>query len=131
MTCQVYKDSAESAKQALIHALNENESLDTVNDLYDHYKGLRKIADSHTHNDTITFSTAPDYYTNSSYPVGVELGEAISLGLGTEDTITFADTDGVMNVEYPWNEGNDHISFTTSDDVVTVPEDVDPKITLG
>ena len=131
MTCQVYKDSAESAKQALIHALNENESLDTVNDLYDHYKGLRKIADSHTHNDTITFSTAPDYYTNSSYPVGVEMGEAISLGLGTEDTITFADTDGVMNVEYPWNEGNDHISITTSDDVVTVPEDVDPKITLG
>jgi len=126
MTCQVYKDSAESAKQALIHALNENESLDTVNDLYDHYKGLRKIADSHTHNDTITFSTAPDYYTNSSYPVGVEMGEAISLGLGTEDTITFADTDGVMNIEYP-TQGfgfNDDISFTTSDDVVTVPEDI-------
>ena len=131
MTCQVYKDSAESAKQALIHALNENESLNTVNDLYDHYKGLRKIADTHTHNDTITFDTSPDYYTNSSYPVGVEMGEAISLGLGTEDTITFADADGVMNIDYP-TQGfgiNDDISFTTSDDVVTVPEDTNVERT--
>ena len=122
MTCQVYKDSAESAKKALIHALNENESLNTVNDLYDHYKGLRKISDSHTHNDTITFSTAPDYYTNSSYPVGVEIGEEISLGLGTEDNITF-NTDGIISYPTQGFGSNDDISFSVSDDVVTVPED--------
>jgi len=48
------------------------------------------------------------------------MGEAISLGLGTEDAITF-NTDGI--IDYP-TQGfgfNDDISFTTSDDVVTVP----------
>jgi len=122
MTCQVYKDSAESAKKSLIHALEENEDLGILSDLYNHYVGLREIAEKHTHVDNIVINT-DDY---SGYPYGVELGQPVTLGLGTEDTITFADTDGVMNIEYP-TQGfgiNDDISFSTSSDTVTIPEDI-------
>tara|TARA_B100000902_G_scaffold128748_1_gene127990 strand:+ start:222 stop:590 length:369 start_codon:yes stop_codon:yes gene_type:complete len=118
MTCQVYKDSAESAKQAVIHALQENEDLGTLSDLYNHYVGLREISDKHTHEDKIVITTnnAGDIFTNAPY-------DYANLSLGTDDSITFDTGDlAAAHGEIPWNTGNDHISFTTSDDVVTVPD---------
>ena len=118
MTCQVYKDSAESAKQAVIHALKENEDLGTLSDLYNHYVGLREISDKHTHEDKIVITTnnAGDIFTNAPY-------DYANLSLGTDDSITFDTGDlAAAHGEIPWNTGNDYVSFTTSDDVVTVPD---------
>ena len=135
MTCQVYKDSAESAKQAVIHALQENEDLGTLSDLYNHYVGLREIADKHSHDEKIVISTnnAGDIFTNAPY-------DYANLSLGTEDTITFDGVDfaaAAAQGEYPWNEGQDHISFslgdaTQSGETTPVPtQESSDNVTLG
>ena len=49
MTCTAYHTAAESAKSAVISALNDNEDTNVLSELWRHYLGLRHISDNHKH----------------------------------------------------------------------------------
>ena len=105
MSCEALKGAAESAKKAVIEALNSDMETNTLSELWRHYLGLRSIAESHKHNEKITF--------NSDGLITGGLGnDHISLDLGGETPCFAADT-----VDYSFNlDGNDYV-FNTNDAV--------------
>ena len=74
----VYTASAEAAKQAVLQGLTDDLSVDTLQKLWDHYLGLRSIAE--------TQKESTPLFTNSSYPeyIGGIGDDHISFDLGGE-----------------------------------------------
>ena len=58
----VYTASAEAAKQAVLQGLTDDLSVDTLQKLWDHYLGLRSIAETQKE------STPPVSYTHLTLP---------------------------------------------------------------
>ena len=121
MSCEALKGAAESAKKAVIEALNSDMETNTLSELWRHYLGLRSIAESHKHsaerraadlpqlNDNITF--------NSDGLITGGLGnDHIQFDLGGETPCVAAGA-----VDYSFNLGGNDLTFNT-DDAVTFGE---------
>lgn len=111
----VYTASAEAAKQAVLQALTDDLSVDTLQKLWDHYLGLRSIAE--------TQKEGTPFYTNSAYPeytVGGIGDDHISFDLGGESPCFVSDTSDI-NLDH-LSVGNDFITFDTTDTAVAQGE---------
>ena len=100
MTCTAYHTAAESAKSAVISALNDNEDTNVLSELWRHYLGLRYISDNHKHKEP----EAPKFSA-----LGAEFYNTPS----GDDHIKF-DIEGpyaAQPVEYPFSVGQDVITF--------------------
>ncbi len=106
----VYTASAEAAKQAVLQGLTDDLSVDTLQKLWDHYLGLRSIAE--------TQKESTPLYTNSPYPeyIGGLGDDHIHLDLGGETPCFAADTTDLNfdNISV----GNDFITFGDTDTAV-------------
>ena len=89
----VYTESAEAAKQAVLQALTDDLSVDTLQKLWDHYLGLRSIAE--------TQNESTPLFTNSSYPeyIGGIGDDHISFDLGGESPCFVSDTSDINLVK--------------------------------
>ena len=110
----VYTASAEAAKQAVLQGLTDDLSVDTLQKLWDHYLGLRSIAE--------TQKESTPLYTNSPYPeyIGGLGDDHIQFDLGGETPCIAADT-----FNFDINYGsivNDLITFGDTDTAVAQGE---------
>tara|TARA_B100001113_G_scaffold317552_2_gene285042 strand:+ start:2199 stop:2549 length:351 start_codon:yes stop_codon:yes gene_type:complete len=106
----VYSASAEAAKQAVLQGLTDDLSVDTLQKLWDHYLGLRSIAE--TQKESIPL------FTNSAYPeyIGGIGDDHISFDLGGESPCIVPDTSDI-NLDN-LTVGNDFITFGNTDTAV-------------
>ena len=96
MSYSNYQNAADSVKNAVIAALNNDEETNTLCELWRHYLGLRRIADNASKElveDTLSFKESQDFWK----------GDGISLtgnpGTASSDTITFTFSEGDSGID--------------------------------
>lgn len=130
MSCESLKGAAESAKKAVIEALNNNMETNTLSELWRHYLGLRSIAENHKHEDKIVINYDENLYTNTPLDFGGDVTFGGGLPGGMSDDIISFNTQGygaADTVSFDYGVGEDHISLgtATQSGVSAFPEDDD------